>query len=83
LNALLRSLQPRLGVGAGVEGTGNFKAFEAKAVRKLKADDRLVLGNKDNEPVWTCCIRRFERIQVNAPTGKVSMLMGASLRIRT
>jgi hypothetical protein len=54
LNALLRRLQPRLGVSAGVEGTGNFKAFEAKTVGKLKADDRLVLSNKDNEPVWTC-----------------------------
>jgi hypothetical protein len=49
-----RRLQPRLPTGAGVKGTGNLEALQSKAVRKLKGNDRLVLGQEDNRPVLAC-----------------------------
>src|SRR5918993_206263 len=61
-------LEPRLGTGAGVEGTGYLEALQSKAVCKLKGNDRLVLGQEDNRPVLVHIGQSDRRAQgVGAP----------------
>jgi hypothetical protein len=49
------ALQPRLRTGAGIEGTGNLEALQSKAVRKLKGNDRLVLGQEHKRQFSPAC----------------------------
>ena len=61
------SLEPRLRAPACVKRTRDLEALDA-GFRKLKSDDRLILYNEDDLPVWTCGVQRVQGLHGGAPT---------------